>query len=78
MNPTPKQISRTRAVLSVSFGCIVTNLAFYHDGFSFTVPTELDAYKVAYKYQGPGIDRTVVKFAPNVNLWSVQIYNKEN
>ena len=30
-------------------------------------------YKAAYKYQGKN-NRTVVRFAPNVNMWSVQVY----
>lgn len=59
--------------LGNSLGMEISNFFDYSDGFSFTVKTELEAYKAAYKYQGL---RTVVKFAPNVNLWSVQVYNK--
>lgn len=59
--------------LSNSLKMEIDNLTCYSDGFSFTVKTELQAYKAAYKYQGR---RVVVKFAPNVNLWSVQVYQK--
>ena len=77
MEFTAKQIERARKSLGDSFGCIVSDLFFYHDGFSFTVPTEFDAYKSAHKYQGPGINHTTVKFSPNVNQWTVQIYLTE-
>jgi hypothetical protein len=58
--------------LGNSIGMSIDNFAQYHDGFSFTVETELEAYKAAYKYQG--CKKVVVKYAPNVYLWSVQIY----
>lgn len=60
--------------LNRSLGVNVSNLFDYHDGFSFTVKTELEAYKAAHKYQNL---RTVVRFAPNVSMWSVQIYKTE-
>ena len=45
----------------------------YFDGFSFTVKTELDAYKAAYKYQG--CKSVSVKEATNIGAWLVQVYN---
>ena len=51
----------------------ISNFAKYHDGFSFTVATELEAYKAAHKYQG--VTWTTVAEAPNVNAWLVQIYS---
>jgi hypothetical protein len=70
--PTDSQVKS----LGHSIGVEIDNLNEYHDGFSFTVKTELDAYKAAHKYQGPAIDRTVVRPAPNVGGWSVHIYRK--
>jgi len=52
----------------------IDNFADYPDGFSFTVKTELEAYKSAYKYRTL---RTVVKYAPAVEAWLVQIYNNK-
>ena len=69
MNTTKAQI----ASLSNSLGFEINNFLEYHDGFSFTVDTELEAYKAAYKYQGL---RTTVKYAPNINKWSVHVYKK--
>jgi hypothetical protein len=54
--------------------CYVSNFAEFSDGFSFTVVNELDAYKAAYKYQG--VKKTVVKYAPNINMWLIQVYSK--
>lgn len=51
----------------------VSNFLKYDDGFSFTVNTELEAYKAAHKYQFA--KETKVSFAPNVNKWSVSVYN---
>jgi hypothetical protein len=58
--------------ISKDLGMKISNFADYADGFSFTVSTELEAYKAAYKYQG--VKKVVVKFAPNVNAWLVQVY----
>jgi hypothetical protein len=58
--------------ISKDLGMKISNFADYGDGFSFTVETELEAYKAAYKYQG--VKKVVVKFAPNVNAWLVQVY----
>lgn len=52
----------------------VENYAAYADGFSFTVATELQAYKAAYQYQGPAIQRATVRYASGVNRWLVQVY----
>jgi len=52
----------------------IQNYEKYSDGFSFTVLSELAAYKAAYQYQPA---KTVVRFAPNVNAWLVQIYTKD-
>lgn len=51
----------------------VENMSMYHDGFSFTVETELEAYKAAYAYRRS--KTTKVRFAPNINQWLVQVYN---
>lgn len=67
--PTMRQVK----ALGDSLGIEISNFFMYSDGFSFTVGTELEAYKVAYKYQPT---RTVVRFAPNVGKWSVQIYTR--
>lgn len=72
LNPTPAQITRMEQSLSADFKTTVSNFTTYHDGFSFTVPTELDAYKAAYKYQG--CKQVIVREAPNVSAWSVQVY----
>ncbi len=59
--------------LSNDLNTQVSNLADYSDGFSFTVETELAAYKAAHKYQF--CKKTVVEEAPPVNGWLVQVYN---
>lgn len=61
-------------IIGDALGFRIENLAQYRDGFSFTTDTELEAYKAAYKYHGPN-NRLVVRFAPNVGKWSVQLYN---
>lgn len=76
INPTPTQITRMEQSLSSELKMQVSNLLTYHDGFSFTVPTEFDAYKAAYKYQGS--KQVIVREAPNVSAWSVQIYKEAN
>lgn len=65
---TPTQLKQLESVL----GMKISNFFDYSDGFSFTVVTELEAYKAAYKYKGCNV---VVKYAPNVEMWSVQVYN---
>lgn len=52
-------------------GIKTDNFQKYHNGFSFTTETELDAYKAAYRYQRL---RVVVREAPNINGWLVQVY----
>jgi len=65
---TTTQLKQLQSVL----GMEISNFFDYSDGFSFTVKTELEAYKAAYKYQGC---EAVVKYSPNVEMWSVQVYN---
>lgn len=60
--------------ISVDLRIKVSNFFDYHNGFSFTVPTELEAYKAAYKYQG--VKQVIVREAPSVNAWSVQVITK--
>lgn len=43
-----------------------------HAGFSFTVESELDAYKAAYEYRY--CRRVEVKFAGGVKKWQVSVY----
>lgn len=53
----------------------ISNFADYGDGgFSFTVETELLAYKAAYIYRYS--KEVVVKYAPNVQKWLVSIYRQ--
>lgn len=73
MNQSDKENS-----LGKTLGVKISNLSMYDCGFSFTVQTELEAYKAAYRYQGPGIEKTVVREAPNVNAWSIHVYKKTN
>ena len=54
-------------------GIKTNNFAKFHDGFSFTVESELDAYKAAYEYRA--CKRVKVTYAPNVGEWLVQVYN---
>lgn len=62
--------------ISNALGFKVGNFQTYHDGFSFTVESSLQAYKSAYKYAGPN-NRVVVRPAPNVSAWLVQLYEME-
>lgn len=61
--------------LEKNLGMKIDNFSEYSDGFSFTVQTELEAYKAAFKYRG--CENTWVKYAPNVSAWSVQVYTKK-
>lgn len=58
--------------LSNELGTTITNLTMFDNGFSFTVNSEFEAYKTAHQYQG--CKETTVKYAPNVDKWSVQVY----
>jgi hypothetical protein len=69
---TDKQIARMEKSLSNDLNTKVTNFSDFSDGFSFTVETELDAYKAAHKYQF--CRETSVKEAPAVDGWLVQVY----
>lgn len=69
---TEAQVNQMSKKVSSSIEMNIDNFATYHDGFSFTVLTELEAYKAAYKYQG--CKKVVVKEAVNVNAWLVQVY----
>ncbi|UIW11531.1 MAG: hypothetical protein [Enterobacter phage ENC7] len=55
-------------------GCEVANAERYDNGFSFCVATELEAYKAAYKYRT--MPMVNVTYAPNIEMWLVQVYNK--
>jgi hypothetical protein len=66
------RIKRQEASLSNELGCKIENLHPFSDGFSFTVQDELDAYKAAYRYRYA--EDVYVKYAPNVNVWLVQVY----
>ena len=57
-----------------ALGMKISNYADYSDGFSFTVATELEAYKAAYIYRNS--KRVRVQEAPNVGAWLVQVYNQ--
>lgn len=72
LNPTLKQIERMEETLSDEFEMKISNLAYHHDGISFTVETELEAYKAAYKYQFR--PEVIVKEATNIEAWLVQVY----
>ncbi len=50
----------------------ISNFAEHQDGFSFTVATEIDAYKAAYVYRFT--KNVIVSFAPNISEWLVQVY----
>lgn len=62
--------------ISIALGFKIYDFCSYHDGFSFFVENELLAYKAAYKYQGPH-NRLVVKEAPNIGRWLVQLYENK-
>ena len=57
--------------IETALGMKIANFAEYSDGFSFTVATELEAYKAAYAYQGCG--RVSVREAKSVEGWLVQL-----
>lgn len=66
-------LDRQAKSVGSSLGMKVANFwRFSETIFSFTVETELEAYKAAYKYQGPKM-QTEVRPAPNVNAWHVTI-----
>ena len=69
------QENRERS-LSRSIGVKISNLNDYSDGFSFTVETELEAYKAAYKYKHA--KNCVVSEAPNISAWAVQVYREDS
>ena len=50
------------------------NFVMNDNGFSFTVKTELDAYKAALKHQRTKtVDNVVVSEVPNSDDWTVQV-----
>lgn len=68
--------AQVESLLSNALGVEVQDFYKYYDGFSFTVPTELSAYKAAHKYQGPKL-RTAIR--PTLaGRWTVQVYNQED
>lgn len=60
--------------LARNLGMEIFDLFTYHDGFSFSVNTELEAYKAAYKYQTL---KTVVSYAPGVQMWRIRVYKNK-
>lgn len=66
-----KMIAVMEKHYSEKFGCKVENAWKCDTVLSFTVPTELDAYKAAYKMQHEGT--TEVKFAINIEEWQVTV-----
>ena len=66
-------MSRLEQKLSETIKMNVSNAHLDNGVLSFTVETELDAYKAAYYYR---YSRDVkVEFAPNVSLWHVTVRN---
>lgn len=61
--------------LSGDLGMAVSNYSPHTDGFSFTVPTEANAYKAAHKYRYSR--RVDVQPAPNISAWYVSIYDTD-
>lgn len=55
-------------------GCEVSGYESYGNGFSFCVPTELDAYKSAYVYRN--MPMVNVLYSANCECWIVQVYSK--
>ena len=62
--------------IQAATGIQVENFTEFYDGWSVTTQTELDAYKLAYKYRH--CKKITVTFAPNVNQWLVSVYWKED
>ena len=58
--------------ISKVVGCKVVGYESYSNGFSFCVPTELDAYKAAYAYRN--MKNVNVLFSVNFECWVVQVY----
>jgi len=66
-------MTRINQKLSEQFKTEVTN-GHSNDGrLSFTVASELVAYKAAYYYRNSA--QAEVKFAPNVGLWLVTVWS---
>lgn len=76
MSKTNQEIKTERAEQSISavLGIQISNFGKHADGFSFTVQTEFEAYKAAYKYRYS--KRVYVTEAPNVKAWLVQVWNR--
>jgi len=64
---------RIKLGVSNELGMVIDNFANYGDGVSFTVPTELEAYKAAYHYR---FCKNVRVMKANVPGWLVQVYTK--
>ena len=75
MQKTAKQIERMQATLSSDLHAEVTNLRYDDSGFTFTVPTELDAYKAAYKYRYAD-ETSVFELVTDPGMWRVRIVNR--
>lgn len=52
----------------------IENFNKYYNGFSFTVKTELNAYKSAYIYRY--CKKVTVKFSENLKAWSISVYTE--
>ena len=68
LGPLHKKIGDQHVVIQTR------HFAKYHDGFSFVVDSEIDAFRAAHSYQSLRVN---VKPAPNVNGWLVQVYAKQ-
>ena len=64
-------IDRAAKSVGREVGAEVSNFAWNADGFSFTVATELEAYKAAYKYRYA--KEVLVKHAPHIGAWFVRV-----
>lgn len=56
-------------------GVAVSNFCQHSNGITFTVESELDAYKAAYKYRY--CKKTNVNFSEDIGAWVVQVYTAE-
>ena len=68
----PKELGNLHLKVGDAHVTIQTgNFTEYHDGFSFTVASQLEAFQAAYLYQG--CKRVNVRPATS-GLWLVQVY----
>ena len=69
-----EQEKRLNKKLSHQYGFQVFDAYDDYSAFSFTVMTELEAYKAAYKNQTLKVR---VEYAPNVKRWHVTVFKNE-